>query len=74
MFFPEEWTVVGKILIQQELYTSGYIAQGETITLKVLKADIIDKHIFHINLIVGYEIINNIEVYEYPNLPLNIET
>ena len=74
LFLPEEWTVDGEILTREELYTCGYLTEGETITVKALKANIIDKPILNINLIVGYEIINTADVHAHANLPVNIET
>lgn len=70
---PEEWTVDGEILTQEELYTSSYLTEGETITVKALGANLIDKPILRIYLLVGYEIIDDAGVHAYANLPINIE-
>jgi len=71
---PEEWIVDGEILTREELYSSGYLAEGETITVKALGADLIDRAILRIYLLVGYEIIDDAGVHAYANLPVNIET
>ena len=73
LFLPEEWTVDTEIQSREQLYTSGYLTEGEVITVKALRADIIDKPILKINLIVGYEIIDDEGVHAYSNLPVNIE-
>ncbi|MGD2066823.1 MAG: hypothetical protein PVI43_06620, partial [Candidatus Bathyarchaeota archaeon] len=74
MFLPEEWTVDDEIQSREELYTCGYLTEGETITVKALGADLIDKPILRIYLLVGYEIIDDADVHAYANLPVNIET
>ncbi|PVX27455.1 MAG: hypothetical protein CW716_02205 [Candidatus Bathyarchaeum sp.] len=70
---PEEWTVDDEIQSREELYSSGYLTEGETVTVKALGADLIDKPILRIYLLVGYEIIDNAGVHAYANLPVNIE-
>ncbi len=70
---PEEWTVDGEILTREELYSSGYLTEDKTITMKALGADLIDKPILRIYLLVGYEIIDDAGVHAYANLPVNIE-
>jgi len=73
VYLPEEWTVDGEIVTREELYSSGYLTEGETVTVKALGADLIDKPILRIYLLVGYEIIDNAGVHAYANLPVNIE-
>ena len=73
LFLPEEWTVDGEIQSREELYSSGYLTEGETVTVKALGADFIDKPILRIYLLVGYEIIDDADVHAYANLPVNIE-
>lgn len=73
MHLPEEWTVDGEIQSREELYSGGYLAEGETITVKALRADLIDREILSIYLMVGYEIIDDAGVHAYANLPVNIE-
>jgi len=70
---PEEWTIDSEIVTREELYTSGYLTEGETVTMKALGADLIDKLILRIYLLVGYEIIDDAGVHAYANLPVNIE-
>jgi hypothetical protein len=71
---PAEWTVDGEVLTLEELFASGYLSEGESITVKALGADLIDKMGLRIYLLVGYEIIDDTGVHATANLPVNIET
>lgn len=71
---PDEWTVDGEMLTREELFASGYLSEGESITVKALGADLIDREILRIYLLVGYEIINDAGVHAIANMPVNIET
>jgi len=71
---PVEWTVDGEVLTREELFASGYLSEGESITVKALEADVIDKEGLRIYLLVGYEIIDDAGVHATANLPVNIET
>ena len=71
---PAEWIVDGEVLTQEELFASGYLSEGESISVKALGADVIDKEALRIYLLVGYEIIDDAGVHAIANLPVNIET
>jgi hypothetical protein len=71
---PAEWIVEGEALSLDELFTSGYLSEGESITVKALGADVINKEVLRIYLLVGYEIIDDAGVHATANLPVNIET
>ena len=71
---PAEWIVDGEVLTQEELFASGYLSEGESISIKALGADVIDKEGLRIYLLVGYEIIDDAGVHATANLPVNIET
>jgi RNase P/RNase MRP subunit p29 len=71
---PAEWTVDNEVLMREELFASGYLSEGESITVKALGADLIDKEGLHIYLLVGYEIIDDAGAHAYANLHVNIET
>ena len=70
---PDEWTVNGEVLTREGLFTSGYLNEGETVSLKALGADIIDKEGLRIYLIVGYETVNESGITATANLRINIE-
>ena len=74
MHLPAEWTVDNEVLTREELFASGYLSEGENITVKALGADLINKEGLRIYLLVGYEIIDNAGVHAIANLPVNIET
>jgi hypothetical protein len=70
---PADWTVDGEVLTLEELFAGGYLSEGESITVKALGADVIDKEGLRIYLLVGYEIIDDAGVHAIANLPVNIE-
>ena len=70
---PAEWTVGNELTLREELFASGYLSEGENITVKALEANLIDKEGLRIYLLVGYEIINESGVHAYANLHVNIE-
>jgi len=71
---PQAWTIDGQVTIREELFESGYLSEGETITVKALRADVIDKQGLCVYLLLGYEINNESTVHAYAILPFNIET
>jgi hypothetical protein len=71
---PAEWTVDDEVLTREELFASGYLSEGESITVKALGADVINKEGLRIYLLVGYEIIDDAGVHAIANLHVNIET
>jgi len=70
---PNEWTVNGEVLTREELFKSGYLNEGETVSVKALGADMIDKEGLRIYLLVGYEIVNESGITATANLRINIE-
>ena len=70
---PAEWTVDNAVLTREELFACGYLSEGESVTVKALGADLIDKEGLRIYLLVGYEIINESGVHATANLRVNIE-
>jgi len=70
---PRAWTVDGQVTMREELFESSYLSEGETITVKALRADVINKEGLCVYLLLGYEIINKSTVHAYAILPFNIE-
>lgn len=70
---PGEWTVNSNLLTREELFTSGYISEGEAVTIKALQADVDNKEGTIIYITVGYEIINQSGVHAIANLGMNVE-
>ena len=71
---PQAWTVNGEVTMREELFESGYLSEGENITVKALRADVINKQGLCVYLLLGYEIINESTVHAHAILPFNIET
>lgn len=71
---PRPWTVDEELTMRAELFESGYLSVGENITVKALRADVIDKEGLRVYLLLGYEIIDESGDHAYAVLPFNIET
>ena len=70
---PQAWIVNGELMTREELFESGYLSAGENLTIKALRADLIDKEGLSFYLLLGYEIIDSSEVSAYAVLPFNID-
>ena len=73
VILPAEWTVNGEVLTREELFSSGYLNEGEMVSVKALGADMVDKEGLRIYLLVGYELVNQSGVQATANLRVNIE-
>ncbi len=71
---PQAWTIDGQVTMREKLFESDYLSEDETITVKALRADVIDKQGLCVYLLLGYEIINKSTVHAHTILPFNIET
>jgi hypothetical protein len=70
---PAEWTVNNEVLTREELFAGGYLSEGEIVTIKALRADLVDEEGLRIYLLVGYELVNTSGVHAIANLRINIE-
>jgi len=71
---PQEWIVDEELMMREELFENGYLSVDETITVKALRGNMIDKEGLRIYLLLGYEIIDETGAHAYAALPFNIET
>ena len=71
---PEEWTVGSDLVTREMLFGSGYLSVGENVTVRALRAEIIEKEGLCIYVLIGYEIVDDAGVHAYAAIPLNIET
>lgn len=74
IILPEEWIIDITITTKEGLFTSDYLDAGENVTVSALRANIISKEGMCIYFLLGYEIVDDSDVYAYAALPLNIET
>jgi hypothetical protein len=70
---PEEWIVDGEEVTFEELFTSGYLSEGESITVKTLRINLIEKVGLNIYVSIGYEITDDTCTQAYANMDVNIE-
>ena len=71
---PEEWIVGSDLVTREMLFGSGYLRIGENVTVRALRAEIIEKEGLCIYVLIGYEIVDDAGVHAYAAIPLNIET
>jgi hypothetical protein len=69
----EEWIIEGEVVAREELVSCGYLSEGENITIKALRADLIYKPLLSIYIVIGYEIIDDTGAYAHANMDINIE-
>ena len=70
---PEEWTV-GSNVVMREMLFGSYLRVSGNVTVKALRANIIEKQELRIFFMIGYEISNEWGITAYATIPLNIET
>lgn len=70
---PEDWAVGTSVVTREMLFGCGYLRQGENVTVKALRANVIDKEGLSIYFAIGYEIVDDADVHAYAAMPLNIE-
>jgi len=70
---PPAWIVSEEQMMREELFESGYLSVDESITVKALRADMIEKEELCIYLLLGYEIIDEDGAHAYAVLPFNIQ-
>lgn len=70
---PAEWAIENEVLTREELFTSGYVSEGESLTVKALGADVTNKEGLLIYVLAGYELINESGIHAIANIAINIE-
>jgi hypothetical protein len=74
ILLPPKWIVGEKVLETEDLFETGYLAVGQSITVETLKGTLVTKEAYSIYVLFGYEIINESSVHAYVVLPFNIKT
>ena len=70
---PQEWTLDNAVVSRSELFNGTFVSAGQTLTAKVLKADIFSNASFSANVMLAYEAVNGTGTHAYAVLPFNIE-
>jgi hypothetical protein len=70
---PAQWTVNDQVLSREELFTSGFMGEGQAVTIKALQADVDNQQGATIYITAGYKIINQSGAQATANLGINIE-
>jgi hypothetical protein len=66
---PQAWTINGEITMREELFESGYLSEDENITVKALRADVIDKEGLCVYLLLGMKSSTNLQSTHTPFYP-----
>jgi len=70
---PKAWTVGNEVMNRADLFNGTFVSPGQTLTVKVLKADVFSNANFSVNVMLGYEAVNGTGTHAYAVLPFNIE-
>jgi len=70
---PKEWSINNEVVSRASLFNGTFASPGQTVTVKVLKSDIVSNANLSINLMLGYEAINAAATQAYAVLPFNIQ-
>jgi hypothetical protein len=70
---PKAWTIGNQVVNTVGLFNGTFVSPGQTLTVKVLKADVFSNTSFSVNVMLGYEAVNGTGTHAYAALPFNIE-
>lgn len=74
IFLPELWSVDTELMGRAQLFNNTFSGREQNVTVKALKSIIFEGSNFSINVMFGYEIINEQGIHAFAVLPFNIET
>jgi hypothetical protein len=69
---PMAWTLNNEVVSRATLFNGTFATSGQSITIKVLKSNVLSNTSFNINVMLGYEAINSTNTHAYAVLPFNI--
>ena len=70
---PAEWVVNNEVLTREELMTTGYMCEGETITIQALQAQATNKQGVTVYITAAYKLTNQAGQTAIANIIINIE-
>jgi hypothetical protein len=73
VMIPNEWTVGNEVVNSASLFSGTFVSSGDTLTVNVLKSDLVSNASFSVNIMLGYEAVNATGTHAYAVLPFNIE-
>jgi len=73
VMIPSEWTVGSEVVSEAALFNGTFASSGQTLTVDVLKSDLFSNANFSVNVMLGYEAVNETGTYAYAVLPFNIQ-
>jgi len=73
VMIPSEWTVGSEVVSGAALFNGTFASSGQTLTVNVLKSDLFSNANFSVNVMLGYEVVNEAGTPAYAVLPFNIQ-
>ena len=73
VMIPNEWTVGSEVVNSVSLFNGTFVSSGQTLTVDVLKSDLVSNASFSVNVMLGYEAVNATGTHAYAVLPFNIQ-
>jgi hypothetical protein len=70
---PNEWTVGSEVVNSVSLFNGTFVSSDQTLTVDVLKSDLVSNASFSVNVMLGYEAVNATGTHAYAVLPFNIQ-
>jgi len=72
VMIPNEWTVGSEVVNSVSLFNGTFVSSDQTLTVDVLKSDLVSNASFSVNVMLGYEAVNATDTHAYAVLPFNI--
>jgi hypothetical protein len=73
VMIPNEWTVGSEVVNSASLFNGTFVSSGQTLTVDVLKSDLVSNASFSVNVMLGYEAVNATGTHAYAVLPFNVQ-
>jgi uncharacterized protein YdeI (BOF family) len=73
IMIPNGWTVGSEVVGRATLFNGTFSGSGQSVTVNVLKSDLISNSNLSINVMLGYEVVNASGTHAYAVLPFNIQ-
>ncbi len=73
VMIPNEWTVGSEVVNSVSLFNGTFVSSDQTLTVDVLKSDLVSNASFSVNVMLGYEAVNATGTHAYAVLPFNIQ-
>jgi hypothetical protein len=66
-------TESSEVMNRASLFNGTFVSSGDTLTVNVLKSDLVSNASFSVNVTLGYEVMNTTDTHAFAVLPFNIQ-